>query len=186
MGSSKRKDRERESKKRHHRDETEEERRERKSKKKRKHDRHKHDKRPRSDDGDRHERQRTGDDIGYVISDGELYEPAPKHRRDDSASSARDQDVAAAVQAAGERESSSHGGGAEMSLGIEETNKLRVSLGLRPLDVTSSDVKKEEKESLKDDVHVPAENLAAKKQAAALKEKLRQIKEKREINKKLQ
>ena len=72
-----------------------------------------------------------------------------------------------------------------LSLSIEETNKMREKLGLKPLKVdnkttdgkeTNEDgVKKEKKE----DVHKPAINMADLKKTAMLKEKLAQMKEKR-------
>ncbi|XP_023931823.1 U4/U6.U5 tri-snRNP-associated protein 1 [Lingula anatina] len=72
--------------------------------------------------------------------------------------------------------------GGDISLSIEETNKLRAKLGLKPLEVPDENEPKEEKESLKDDIHKPAGNIAQAQMTEKLKEKLAVIKEKRRIN----
>lgn len=81
------------------------------------------------------------------------------------------------------------------SLSIEETNKLRAKLGLKPLDVGSShsssesNSKKKGNEKLKDDwgefYHKPAENLLDKAQQEKIKAKIADIKEKRQLANKL-
>lgn len=76
--------------------------------------------------------------------------------------------------------------GGEISLSIEETNKLRIKLGLKPLEVTdSSGTQEENSSSKKEDVHVPAINMADQKETEKFKRKLEEMKEKRRINKKL-
>lgn len=87
--------------------------------------------------------------------------------------------------------------GAGDCLSIEETNKLRAKLGLKPLEVdTKSDTRKpsdeqskERNEMRKDEwgefYHKPAENLSEKVQAEKLREKFRQRKEKRALEGKL-
>lgn len=95
-------------------------------------------------------------------------------------------------------ESSKNGGGTVESLSIEETNKLRAKLGLKPLDVGGSSKSKEPEAGSskkvddgkkKDDwgefYHKPAENLAQKTQQEKIKEKLTEIKEKRLLQNKL-
>lgn len=72
------------------------------------------------------------------------------------------------------------------SLSIEETNKLRIKLGLKPLDVNGAGGATAGGETKKDDfVHQPPENISSKMKQEKIKEKLKQMKKKREINKKL-
>lgn len=73
------------------------------------------------------------------------------------------------------------------SLSIEETNKLRAKLGLKPLNVDSGSSGKAEEKSYADraDTHRPATNLAAKKNEEKMREKMEAIREKRKVNKKL-
>lgn len=88
--------------------------------------------------------------------------------------------------------------GAGDSLSIEETNKLRAKLGLKPLQVNSNDgdsstskkkTNAEGQQMHKDEwgefYHKPANNLSEKLQAEKLREKFRQNKEKRAMEKKL-
>uniref|UniRef100_A0A182TCL2 Uncharacterized protein n=1 Tax=Anopheles maculatus TaxID=74869 RepID=A0A182TCL2_9DIPT len=87
--------------------------------------------------------------------------------------------------------------GAGDALSIEETNKLRAKLGLRPLEVgtgsKSGDGSKggeqENNEMLKDDwgefYHKPAKNLSEKTQEEKIREKLKERREKRAIEDKL-
>uniref|UniRef100_A0A2M4AHJ6 Putative u4/u6.u5 snrnp associated protein n=1 Tax=Anopheles triannulatus TaxID=58253 RepID=A0A2M4AHJ6_9DIPT len=88
--------------------------------------------------------------------------------------------------------------GAGDVLSIEETNKLRAKLGLRPLDVTPSKPEAESSgrdengagpEKLKDDwgefYHKPARNLLEKTQEEKIREKLKERREKRAIEEKL-
>lgn len=88
--------------------------------------------------------------------------------------------------------------GAGDSLSIDETNKLRAKLGLKPLEVgggksesssSKPKVNAEGNELHKDDLgefyHKPANNIAEKLQADKLREKFRQNKEKRALEKKL-
>lgn len=89
--------------------------------------------------------------------------------------------------------------GAGDSLSISETNKLRAKLGLKPLEVNSSEsapsssskkkTNDEGNQMHKDEwgefYHKPANNIAEKLQAEKLREKFRQRKQKRELEKKL-
>uniref|UniRef100_A0A182NT84 U4/U6.U5 tri-snRNP-associated protein 1 n=1 Tax=Anopheles dirus TaxID=7168 RepID=A0A182NT84_9DIPT len=91
--------------------------------------------------------------------------------------------------------------GAGDELSIEETNKLRAKLGLRPLEVGSGSSKVDKAtprgggesetnaEMLKDDwgefYHKPAKNLSEKTQEEKIREKLKERREKRAIEEKL-
>lgn len=88
--------------------------------------------------------------------------------------------------------------GAGDSLSIEETNKLRAKLGLKPLQVDSNDGESSSskkktnadgepmhKDEWGEFYHKPANNLSEKLQAEKLREKFRQNKEKRALEKKL-
>ncbi|XP_078388792.1 U4/U6.U5 tri-snRNP-associated protein 1-like [Cetorhinus maximus] len=74
-------------------------------------------------------------------------------------------------------------GAANASLSIEETNKLRAKLGLKPLEVHES--KKNEVGTKEDPVLVPAINPLAAKQQEDIRVKLAALKEKRLLNQKL-
>ncbi|CAH1646858.1 unnamed protein product [Spodoptera littoralis] len=82
---------------------------------------------------------------------------------------------------------STSGGGAQESLSIEETNKLRAKLGLKPLEQNE---KPGDDGKIKDDLgefyHKPAANLAQQKKSEKIREKLQVHKEKRKIEQKLQ
>ncbi|XP_055339366.1 U4/U6.U5 tri-snRNP-associated protein 1-like [Paramacrobiotus metropolitanus] len=78
---------------------------------------------------------------------------------------------------------SSGGGGAAEELSIEETNKLRAALGLKPLQVSGS--KPAETATKKEDVHAPAGNIAHDRQAQKIKERLETVKNKHAVEKKL-
>lgn len=96
---------------------------------------------------------------------------------------------------------SNNSAGSSDSLSIEETNKLRAKLGLKPLTITdnkksettttdsSADVNSKKKYIDKDTnqefEHMPAQNLAEKKEAKTFKEKLEQQREKRKLLEKL-
>lgn len=76
------------------------------------------------------------------------------------------------------------------SLSIAETNRLRASLGLKPLEVDTEPIKDEglepgELATIDGDVHKPAVNISDLKKTEAFKEKMEQIREKRRLNKKL-
>lgn len=83
------------------------------------------------------------------------------------------------------------GGGAVESLSIEETNKLRAKLGLKPLEVNDNkgDDDKRKDGKIKDDLgefyHKPAGHLGVKAQQEKLKQKLAERKEKRKLEAKL-
>lgn len=78
------------------------------------------------------------------------------------------------------------GGGSVESLSVEETNKLRAKLGLKPLAV---DEGKRTDGKIKDDLgefyHKPAGHLGAKAQQEKLKQKIAERKEKRQLEAKL-
>ncbi|XP_017880646.1 U4/U6.U5 tri-snRNP-associated protein 1 [Ceratina calcarata] len=75
------------------------------------------------------------------------------------------------------------GGGAQNSLSIEETNKLRAKLGLKPLEVDSAP--KDDPNKIKDDLgefyHKPAPDVNEKLRTQKLKEKIGTQKQKRLI-----
>uniref|UniRef100_A0A182Y9Q9 Uncharacterized protein n=1 Tax=Anopheles stephensi TaxID=30069 RepID=A0A182Y9Q9_ANOST len=88
--------------------------------------------------------------------------------------------------------------GAGDALSIEETNKLRAKLGLRPLEVgtgsksgegSKASGEQDGNEKLKDDwgefYHKPAKNLSEKTQEEKIREKLKERREKRAIEEKL-
>ncbi|KPJ00216.1 U4/U6.U5 tri-snRNP-associated protein 1 [Papilio xuthus] len=79
------------------------------------------------------------------------------------------------------------GGAAQESLSIEETNRLRAKLGLKPLEVTEQTT---DDGKIKDDLgefyHKPADNIAHQKKAEKLREKLEVRREKRKLEQKLQ
>lgn len=87
--------------------------------------------------------------------------------------------------------------GAGDSLSIEETNKLRAKLGLKPLQLDSSSGASSSKKKTNDDgdqmhkdewgefYHKPANNISEKLQAEKLRDKFRQNKEKRALEQKL-
>lgn len=75
------------------------------------------------------------------------------------------------------------GGASQASLSIEETNKLRAKLGLKPLEVDNTP--KDDPNKIKDDLgefyHKPAPNNSDKIKAQKLREKIGIQKEKRQI-----
>lgn len=75
------------------------------------------------------------------------------------------------------------GGGAQTSLSIEETNRLRAKLGLKPLETTT--VSAEDPNKIKDDLgefyHKPAPNNNDKVKTQKIKERLTTQKERRQI-----
>lgn len=87
-------------------------------------------------------------------------------------------------------EQTTTGGGSVESLSIEETNKLRAKLGLKPLAVNDSEDSGRKKDGkIKDDLgefyHKPAAHLGTKAQQEKLKQKLAERKEKRQLEGKL-
>ncbi|ELT94176.1 hypothetical protein CAPTEDRAFT_182381 [Capitella teleta] len=80
-------------------------------------------------------------------------------------------------------------GGADLSLSVSETNKLRAKLGLKPLDTGddagTGDNDEQVTATKKEDVHVPAINLGKKRKEEALREKTAQAKQKRLYKEKL-
>ncbi|TGZ53864.1 U4/U6.U5 tri-snRNP-associated protein 1 [Temnothorax longispinosus] len=75
------------------------------------------------------------------------------------------------------------GGASQASLSIEETNKLRAKLGLKPLEVDN--ISKDDPSKIKDDLgefyHKPAPNNSDKMKVQKLREKIGTQKEKRQI-----
>ncbi|XP_045599414.1 U4/U6.U5 tri-snRNP-associated protein 1 [Procambarus clarkii] len=90
------------------------------------------------------------------------------------------------------------GGGGDISLSIEETNKIRAKLGLKPLKLDSAPAKDDDRPDvieIEDDtqtskqdefVHKPAESITQKLQVEKLREKIAAQREKRRIKEKLQ
>lgn len=83
----------------------------------------------------------------------------------------------------------SHSGTEQTSLSIEETNKLRASLGLKPLDIPSAASSNDDKatKSLNSDenfVHQPAINITEKKRSETVKQRLAVQREKRLLQEK--
>ncbi|KAG7154951.1 U4/U6.U5 tri-snRNP-associated protein 1-like [Homarus americanus] len=92
------------------------------------------------------------------------------------------------------------GGGGDVSLSIDETNKIRAKLGLKPLKVDSMPIKedddqgadgedREEKSAsskLDEFVHKPAESITQKLQVEKLREKIAAQREKRRIKERFQ
>ncbi|CAG0884427.1 unnamed protein product [Darwinula stevensoni] len=72
----------------------------------------------------------------------------------------------------------------DISLSIEETNKIRAKLGLKPLDDAS--LSKENETPVLDFVHKPAENLGEKERANKLRERLAERRERRRVEEQLQ
>lgn len=73
----------------------------------------------------------------------------------------------------------------DSSLSIEETNKLREKLGLKPLQVGNETGTEEKSYADREDVHKPATNISEKKYSDKMREKMEAIREKRKINQKL-
>jgi U4/U6.U5 tri-snRNP-associated protein 1 len=75
------------------------------------------------------------------------------------------------------------------SLSVDETNKLRAKLGLKPLEVGDKSDKKRDDGKKKDDwgefYHKPAENWAEKAEREKLRSRITQTKEKRQLEQKL-
>lgn len=66
-------------------------------------------------------------------------------------------------------------------MSIEETNRLRAKLGLKPLQVDNDADKKDDENK---EVFVKTENISEKKEAEAFREKLRTMRKKQEIKQK--
>uniref|UniRef100_A0A0X3NFR3 U4/U6.U5 tri-snRNP-associated protein 1 n=1 Tax=Schistocephalus solidus TaxID=70667 RepID=A0A0X3NFR3_SCHSO len=88
-----------------------------------------------------------------------------------------------------EERSSPQQSGSTSSLSIEETNKLRAKLGLAPLDIGTEkkpdDGTAQIRNSDEDFVHVPAKNISEIRRTEKIQEKLRTMREKRELMEKL-
>lgn len=77
------------------------------------------------------------------------------------------------------------GGRESASLSIDETNRIRAKLGLKPLEVGGAKKDNEPSGGLQEDIHAPATNIAKDKAKEKIKDKLELIKEKRKVNQKL-
>mgnify|MGYP002804385713 CR=1 FL=1 len=73
----------------------------------------------------------------------------------------------------------------EASLSIEETNKIRAKLGLKPLAASSTNSDDTKPANEDEFVHAPPVNIAEKERQEKFQEKLKESKEKREILKRL-
>ncbi|XP_070576696.1 U4/U6.U5 tri-snRNP-associated protein 1-like isoform X2 [Ptychodera flava] len=183
MGSSKKhkeKDRDREERKHKHKDKDRdrEERRHRHKDKDRDRDRDREKKRD-EDRSRRKRRKSESDDEGPPPI--RIKQEKPEHDRGGGSPPGEE---------AGASASGGGGGGDGMSLSIEETNKLRIKLGLKPLEVTDSEKKgdgeaEEKPYDKRDDVHRPAVNLAEERKRQEIREKMELIRQKRRINQKL-
>lgn len=73
----------------------------------------------------------------------------------------------------------------DISLSIEDTNRLRAKLGMKPLEGTGSSTQKSgaPETGKQEDVHLPAKNISNIQKQEKLRETLLQAKEKRRINK---
>ncbi|KAJ8920239.1 hypothetical protein NQ315_011900 [Exocentrus adspersus] len=175
MGSSSKKYKEKETRKRRHRSPSrtyEEEYYEASKEKRHKHKKHHHHhKEKRKEKNQRQEYESDSSDVVEVITDDSQSAAPPKSsNRSPEASS---QSVE--------------------SLSIQETNKLRAKLGLKPLDVGNSSTSSasgrsqddgKKKDDLGEFYHKPAENLQAKAQQEKVKAKLAEIREKRQLHNK--
>ncbi|BFZ07471.1 hypothetical protein BsWGS_10510 [Bradybaena similaris] len=75
--------------------------------------------------------------------------------------------------------------GERLSLSIQETNRLRAKLGLKPLDLPTAQGD-DSKTKKQDAVHAPPVNLAQQKKTEALREKMATKKSQREVESRLQ
>ncbi|XP_018575453.1 U4/U6.U5 tri-snRNP-associated protein 1 [Anoplophora glabripennis] len=175
MGSSSKKYKEKESRKRRHRspsrsyDDDYDVQREKRHKHKKHHHHHKEKRKERLERVPRQEYESDSSDVVEIIPDDSQSAPPTK---------ANDKSP----------ENSSQG---VESLSIDETNKLRAKLGLKPLDIGSSsgsnagakgDGKK--KDDLGEFYHKPAENLQQKAQQEKMRNKLAEAREKRHLHNK--
>lgn len=161
MGSSKKhKDKDRDEKKHKHRDRDKE----------RKHHKHKH-RRSRSRERDSEKKKRRRSESPDQTSESPVREVKQETRIKEETP---------------DTETPAGEGTFHESLSIEETNKIRIKLGLTPLKVEKDATQEEPSYSDRPDVHQPAVNLAATKDADKIKEKLALIRDKRRLHKKLQ
>ncbi|XP_059161083.1 U4/U6.U5 tri-snRNP-associated protein 1-like [Physella acuta] len=173
MGSKKHKEKDRESKKkRKHRSRS----RSRSREKKRRH-------RDRSRSHERESAMFLQKDHGYTEERNDDraqnydYSQGDTRDRRDRSSAFESKEESHSVQASGDGS----------SLSIEETNRLRAKLGLKPLDVPDKRGSEEGDKTKKiEGVHVPAINLGQQRKTEALREKMTVKKTQREMEKKLQ
>ncbi|XP_071832994.1 U4/U6.U5 tri-snRNP-associated protein 1-like [Apostichopus japonicus] len=167
MGSSKKhKDKDRDEKKHKHRDRDKDS----KDSKDRKHHKHKR-RRSRSKERDGEKKRRRETDSPILLSKS----PVTEIKSDITVQNESQGRAAPAVE-----------GKFHESLSVEETNKIRIKLGLAPLKQESASAGKETSYDDRPDVHKPAVNLATKKETAKIQDKLAMIREKRRLHKKLQ
>ncbi|XP_072379516.1 U4/U6.U5 tri-snRNP-associated protein 1 [Diabrotica undecimpunctata] len=195
MGSSSKKYKEKEGRKRRHDDSTEYDTPKEKRHKHKKHH-HKEKRRDKSskyyEEGSKsryHESSEKSSKKNYQSDDSDVIEII------EDASPPRVPEPAPKKTSHPEPTSHSSGNQHVESLSIEETNKLRAKLGLKPLDVGTSSINSnnakssKDKELLKDDLgefyHKPAENLVEKAQQDKIRAKLQEIREKRQMHNKL-
>ncbi|KAI8788508.1 U4/U6.U5 tri-snRNP-associated protein 1 isoform X2, partial [Biomphalaria glabrata] len=172
MGSKKHKEKDREGKKkRKHRS------RSRSRERKRRH-------RERSRSTDRDALEFLQKERGYPDSReiAERNQPQDNYYGDSRDYSHRDYPSSSAMEYREEHDNNQASGDGS-SLSIEETNRLRAKLGLKPLEV--SDSKGEDKSKKSDGVHVPAVNLGQLRKTESLREKMVNKKTQREMEKKL-
>lgn len=70
----------------------------------------------------------------------------------------------------------------KLSMSIEETNRLRAKLGLKPLQMDNDGDKSKDDENK--EVFVRTENISEKKEAEAFREKIRTMREKQQLKQK--
>lgn len=124
-------------------------------------------------------------------SDYDRVEKARGHERRSPSSDDRSRSSSPTASKSNEDSKATRDANEKSSLSIEETNKLRLAMGLRPLDAPSSSSTTTNDESTarpgnsdENFVHKPAEDLSEKKRAEKVKEKLETFKEKRVLQSK--
>lgn len=168
MGSTSKKGKEKETRKRHHRSRSESLEKDAPKEKKHRHHRKHHKDRKR--EKLKHDYESDDSDVVEIISPEPTRvstPPPPLINR---------------------QKSPEFSGGAVESLSIEETNKLRAKLGLKPLQVEDKSAKRDDgkrKDDLGEFYHKPAHSLTVKAQQEKIRSKLSDYKEKRKIDCKL-
>lgn len=145
--------------------------------------RHKRRRSPPSDDDDTRRRHRPHN------RDELDRKPKKERRRSPRSSSPRQAHGEAPKQRQGREAAKNADSGEGDELSVEETNKLRAKLGLTLLPTggggaPASSTAEADYEN-RDDVHVPAENLAEKREARRIRERLEQMRERRRLEKKI-
>ncbi|KAI4453222.1 squamous cell carcinoma antigen recognized by cytotoxic t lymphocytes [Holotrichia oblita] len=167
MGSSSKKYKEKECRKRKHRSRSrsDSESKERDYHRERKHKHKKHHKEKKREKSHKHQEYDSHDSDVIEISPDRIPTPPPPKLDNVPESS----------------------GQSSESLSIDETNKLRAKLGLKPLEVSTDEKRADgkKKDDLGEFYHKPAANLSEKREQEKFKEKLVEYKEKRHIMSKL-